>query len=341
MSGAGAWRRAVRALVAACTALAGASGVWAAEPLRLTGRAMGTTWTVTCEVTPAMPRAEVLQEKIAARLEELEAIFSTYRATSELARFNATPDAGWVGVSAELAQVATESGAVHVLTRGAFDPTVAPLLTLWGFGPNGAAERWPDEREIARARARVGYAKLQVRTQPPALRKTDAALAVDFSSMAKGFAADEVSVLLVRLGAAEHLVQLAGDMKSAGARPWRVGVETAGEGGGAVVAIMELKDGAALSTSGNYRNAIVREGRTVGHIVDPRSGRPADSPLAAVSVVASTCARSSALATGLFVLGADAGWALAEEERLAALFQVRGSDGAVRRETAAFRLWRR
>jgi thiamine biosynthesis lipoprotein len=97
-----------------------------------------------------------------------------------------------------------------------------------------------------------------------------------------------------------------------------------------------MLSGDALSTSGDYRNYFRAGGRRYGHILDPRTGEPVAHPLAAVSVIAASCARSSALATALFVLGPDEGWRLAERERIAALFVVRAGHGFVRRMTPEF-----
>ena len=92
----------------------------------------------------------------------------------------------------------------------------------------------------------------------------------------------------------------------------------------------------ALSTSGSYRNFVLIGGRPAGHIIDPRTGAPAASALASVSVVHASCAHSSALATALFVLGPEEGYALAARDNLAGLFIVREGTTLAPRATAAF-----
>jgi FAD:protein FMN transferase len=234
-----------------------------------------------------------------------------------------------------------KSAEVSALTGGAFDVTVDPLVRLWGFGPAGRREVGvPSDAEISAARQQVGWQNLSARPEPPALRRTRPGVTVDFSSMAKGFAADEMSALLAALGCANHFVQVGGDVRTAGvgavANEWRTGIESAVEPG-SVACVVGLA-GQAVSTSGNYRNFIVRESVQYGHIIDPRTGRPASGTLAAVSVIHASCAMSSALATALFVLGADAGFELAQREGLACLFTMRGADGirTIRRMTSEF-----
>jgi thiamine biosynthesis lipoprotein len=157
--------------------------------------------------------------------------------------------------------------------------------------------------------------------------------------MAKGFAADTVSELLSQLGLPNHLLQIGGDVKSDGAsvesNGWRTGIETPLAETRMIARVIALRD-EALSTSGDYRNFYEHGGRRYGHIIDPRTGSPVSSSLASVSVVHASAAMSSALATALFVLGPEAGLRLAQEQRLACLFQVRLGSEIVQRASAEF-----
>lgn len=320
----------------------------AAEPatITLTGRAMGTTWSAKFlqPAPPAAPLAHAtVSTQISARLEALETIFSTYRPTSELSRFNISATTDWQPASPELSRVAVASRELSALTGGAFDATVAPLVDLWGFGPQRrTSQPIPSPAEITAARARVDYHRLSARLSPPALRKDLPSLAADFSSLAKGFASDELSALLTSLGADNHLVQIGGDIKTSGAPApavgWRTMIVSPDAPSVSQPAALVLLRGDALSTSGDAQNFFTVAGRRYGHVIDPRTGEPATGPLASVSVIAPTCAQSSSLATALFVLGAEAGFRFAIEQNLAALFVVREhSNGALlHRPTPAF-----
>lgn len=316
----------------------------AAEPVMITGRAMGTTWSVKF-IQPAVPLTpETIDRSVAERLEQLEQLFSTYRPQSALSRFNATPSTEWIPVAPELARVAEESRQISERTDGAFDVTVLPLVQLWGFGSMRRADSVPAPNEIALARARVDWRRLETRTTPCALRKSEPDVTVDFSSMAKGFSADEIGFLLTRLGSPNHLVQIGGDVKAGGIGPegkgWRVAIENPSGNSTSSAHVVVLRD-MALSTSGDYRNSFVVERRRYGHIIDPRRGEPVAGPLAAVSVVHGSCATSSAWATALFVLGADNGFRLVEAERLACLFQERDAAETSLRATPEFERWRK
>lgn len=322
----------------------------AAEPasITLTGRAMGTAWSAKFlqPVPPAAPLAPpAVSAQISARLEALETIFSTYRPTSELSRFNTTATTDWQPVSAELARVAVASHELSALTAGAFDATVAPLIHLWGFGPQRrTGQPLPTSAEITAARARVDYRRLAVRLSPPALHKDLPSLAADFSSLAKGFASDELSALLTSLGATHHLVQIGGDIKTSGAPApatgWRTMIESPLTSSNSQPAALVLLHGEALSTSGDTHNFFTVADRRYGHVIDPRTGEPVNGPLASVSVIAPTCAQSSSLATALFVLGAEAGYRFAIEQNLAALFLVRHGDSLEPHATPRFATYR-
>lgn len=316
--------------LAAVMAVAAAFSSDAAEVITLTGRAMGTTWVA--KIQPSVANAcdtDALRERIAAKLESLEQQLSTWRPQSDLSRFNATTHTEWFPVPPELAAVAAEALRIAALTGGAFDPTVAPLVHLWGFGPEGRTDKAPSPAAISAARNRVDWRALEVRASPPALRRTRPGITADFSSTAKGFAADAVSALLAAEGASRHLVQVGGDVRAGAAtdgRPgWPIAIEQPHNDERGIACVVPLAN-QAVSTSGNYRSFFQANERRHGHIVDPRTGQPVDGELAAVSVVQDSGATSSSLATGLFVLGPEAGLRLARELHLPALFIARRGD---------------
>ena len=311
----------------------------ASEVVALSGRAMGTTWSVKF-VQPNQPLSrEDVKSAVAGRLEQLEQIFSTYRPQSALSRFNAATHTAWIPVAAEMAEVADTSRRISELTDGAYDVTIHPLVQLWGFASQHRSNSLPSAAKIASARALVDWRRLEVQLSPPALRKTQPQLRVDFSSIAKGFSADVLGELLVQLGAPNHFVQIGGDIKTrgtpAGAAGWPAAIERPDADAPEIARVLTL-NGHALSTSGDYRNYFRIGKRRFGHIIDPRTGEPVSNSLAAVSVVHASCAHSSALATALFVLGADEGFRLATREGLACLFFVRSDGGVMQRATPAF-----
>lgn len=321
---------AASALLAFCVgALAGGCGFEAVG-----GSAMGTTYGVQANCPRGLPR-----QRIAAALEEVNGLMSTYDSDSELSRFNRAPIGVAVPVSDALAEVASAAQRVASETGGAFDATSLPLVALWGFGPRPATDA-PDEARLRAARAKVGFSRLEVSTQPPTLRKRDA-VTLDLSAIAKGYAVDRIADVLAKSACGAYLIELGGELRAFGAAPdggpWRLGIDAPGEAFDGGLAPILLIRNAAVATSGDYRQfrapspdeqrLLPPHQQRISHVVDPRSGLPVAHAVAAVTVVAESAMLADAYATALLVLGAEAGGDFAEQHGLAALFVERTGDG--------------
>lgn len=311
----------------------------AAELVTFAGRTMGTVYSVKFLQPATLVAVEQARQEVGAVLDRLEWAMSTYREDSEVCRFGAYRGGDWFPVSADTARVVTESLRVSEMTGGAFDVTVDPLVRLWGFGPRRETGEPPPEPAITEARRKVDWRKLQARLDPPALRRTSPEISVDLSAIAKGYAADAVAGCLEKLGAMSYLVAIGGELKARGhspqGRPWRAGIDKPLDDGRAIQNVVELKD-KAISTSGDYRNFFTDAGHRYSHVVDPRTGRPVTHNLASVTIVQESSARADALATGLMVLGPDAGYSLAVKRGWACLFIMRTDTGFTEKVTPAF-----
>jgi hypothetical protein len=165
-----------------------------ADPFAFGGPTMGTTYHVRLVAAESAVDLPQLKKHIESLLAEIDRQMSTYRDDSELSRFNRAPAGKWFVVSRSTARVVAAAQEISRKTDGALDVTVAPLVRLWHFGPTepgsaGAAFTPPPDAAVQSALALVGYEKLEVRRDPPALRKHAAGLEVDLSSIAPGYAA--------------------------------------------------------------------------------------------------------------------------------------------------------
>lgn len=302
---------------------------------------MGTTWAVRVVTTDPWPRAgrDRVGADIQAALDDVESKMSHYDPSSELSRFNRERTTRPFPVSADTFEVFRRARGLSEVTAGALDVTVAPLVNAWGFGPVEPEPFPPDPGRLSRAREHVGYAGIELDAAESTLRKTDPAIEADLSAVAKGYGVDRVAAALRGAGLRRYLVEVGGEIVAAGTNhldgPWRIGIESPAAAGG-IHRVVPLSDG-ALATSGDYRNRREVEGGWVSHTIDPRTGRPVEHRLASVSVIADRCVVADGLATALEVLGPEDGYALAVERGWAALFLVRGEDGAIaERATPAF-----
>lgn len=324
-----------------------AGSAWLVEQGRatLSGPTMGTAFNVVLAGERfEMDELASLQAAIDAELEAVNAEMSTYRADSELSRFNAGPANEPFAASPHVLEVVALAKQVSEQSGGAFDVTVGPLVDAWGFGPGDRNNlRVLKDAEIAELRAIIGDDKLTIDRSSQTLRKSVAGLRVDLSAIAKGHGSDRVAAVIDAAGWTNYMVEIGGEVWARGSSPsgdaWKVGIErpTADAAGSRVVqAIMRVTD-VGVATSGDYRNYWERDGVRYSHTIDPRTGRPIAHRLASVTVIhPESAALADAWATALNVLGPDEGLALAEQLGLAAYFLVRTDEGFATRSTAAF-----
>jgi len=307
--------------------------------VELSGATMGTFYSVKVVGMPAELKKKALLAQIEEKLNAINAQMSTYDRESELSRFNTSRSTDWVETSTELATVVREARHVSELTGGAFDVTVAPLVDLWGFGPDDRQDRVPSPGEIAAMAARIGYTHVKARGSPPAIRKDLPDLHIDLSAIAKGYAVDQITELLESRGIANYLVEIGGELRGRGhndtGNRWRIGIEQPAFGSRDVHTVITIND-VGVATSGDYRNYFEQDGVRYSHTINPRTGRPVTHTLASVTVIGYSTAEADALATGLMVLGPEEGFQLAEREGIAACFIVRTADGFSDRQTLAF-----
>jgi thiamine biosynthesis lipoprotein len=311
--------------------------------LVLSGPTMGTTYTVKVTAPPASVDGARLRKIIEEVLAQIDASMSGYRADSEVARFNASASTEWHEVSAELAMVVQNALDISEQSGGAFDITVAPLVAAWGFGPAGRPLVLPSAEQIAQAGASVGYRKLHVRLDPPALRKDVAELSIDLNGIAPGFAVDRLADRLLALRVESFMIDIGGEIRARGrsgrGEPWHIAVEHPGDTRRTPYAGVWL-DGASVSTSGEYRDYYERDGRRYSHTIDPRTARPLERAVGSVVVIAPSTALADGWATALNVLGPRDGLALAAKEHMPVLFIERDGDGWRSASTPEFEPYR-
>jgi len=305
----------------------------------IVGSTMGTYFRVTLYARPLGLTDETVQAAVEDPLARVDALMSTYREDSEVSRFNRSRETDWFPVSSETAVVVAEALRVFEESEGAFDITVGPLVDLWGFGPSAGTDQIPRPEKIAGLLESIGSRHLQVRLNPPALKKDLGTLQIDLSGIAKGFAVDAIAEELEDLGIANYLVDVGGEMRAGGEKgngqPWKIAIERPTAGQRSIQSTLALQD-RALATSGDYRNYFEVEGRRYSHEIDPRKGQPIQHPLVSVSVLDSSCMRADAWATALIILGPVEGQALAEKAGLPTVLIIREGADFREIETAGF-----
>lgn len=308
--------------------------------LVITGRTMGTTYTLKTIPTPSpsMPfDQKALESDINYLLAEVNRQMSTYQKDSEISRFNASGSTDWFPISSDFARVTGSAVRISNESKGAFDITVAPLVNLWGFGPQKRETIIPDDREIKEKKSLVGYQNLSLRMKPPAIRKSTPGVSCDLSAIAKGFGVDKIALYLEAKGFDHYMVEIGGEVRTKGVNSlgekWRIGLRSP-EGNG-FKKIIQLS-GSAMATSGDYANYHEIDGIRYSHTIDPRTGRPIRHRLASISVIQPSCMMADALATAINVMGPDAGYDFAYQHHLPVYMIIRGRDGFIEKMSPEF-----
>lgn len=306
-----------------CMLLAGCART--PQELVLSGPTMGTTYSVKVAAPPAGIHANVVRVAVDEVLERIDRDMSGYRDDSTISRFNASASTEWFEVSDDLVKVVGAALKVSEQSQGALDISVAPLVNLWGMGPAGERAQLPSDDEIQQVQARVGYRRLQVREQSPALRKGLPELTVDLNAVAPGYAVDLLAARLSSMGVVNFMIDIGGEVRARGrnarGESWRIAVERPVDAQPEPYAIVQL-DNMSITTSGEYRHYVMRDGHRYSHTIDPRTGRPVEHTLASVVVISATSLEADAWATAFNVLGAQAGYALAAQREMPVMFIV-------------------
>ncbi|MBQ0719444.1 MAG: FAD:protein FMN transferase [Gammaproteobacteria bacterium] len=304
--------------------------------LSFSGQTMGTSYHITV-VTDAGRFPDGVEDAVAGLLDRLDQSMSTYKPDSELNKLNRLGVGEEMTLSADLWQVLQGAQHIHALTLGAFDPTVGPLVDLWGFGPQDTGDKVPSEAEIQALMASVDLGQLHLASDNKVIKR--AAINLDLSAIAKGYAAQQVAALLSIRGFSNYLVEVGGELQLAGhnrkGSPWRIAIEAPSPLQGGVERVIALTD-IGVATSGDYRNYFEREGVRYSHTIDPRTGKPISHNLASVTVLADTAAVADALATAFMVMGADKTLELAGQRDIPVYLLVKTVDGFQASHSDAF-----
>ncbi|MDE7396683.1 MAG: FAD:protein FMN transferase [Muribaculum sp.] len=271
-----------------------------------------------------------LDDSIMAVMQHVDDVLSPFNTASLVSRINNNETAQTDELFRAVFRCSQD---INRISDGAYDPTLGPVIDLWGFGPAGLRTKTPTSEQLDSALMSVGIADCALDSTGILIKKSPSTR-FDFSSIAKGFGCDLVADLLSRNGVENYIVEIGGEVvvkgKSPRNAPWRVMVDAPiGENDTIVhdgIAVVKLTEG-ALATSGDYRNFhIMDDGVNATHIINPATGMPAHSEILSVTILAPDCMVADALATACSVLSVDSAKAMIDTiENVEALFVTRDS----------------
>ena len=267
--------------------------------------------------------ARVFQDEVLEWVAWFEARYSRFIPDSLISKINAAAGEHWVEIDAETEAIFGLCQELPVFlgaTKGVFDPTALPLIRLW----NWKAERpvVPEDQPIQKARALVGWTKVQRR--PGGVFLPLPGMMIDLGGIGKEYAVDRVLTMLGCNAGSRIFWWISGRMQRARGQspekaPWRIGLEDPRQPGSCWTSVLVTDH--AVATSGNYLRNFVVGGRRYGHIIDPRSGYPADNDALSASIIAPHCTFAGIVSTAAIVLG--------PREGLQMMSYFQGIEGAI------------
>ena len=267
----------------------------------ITGQTMGT---ISYIVKFRSMEESVTKYNIDSLLIAFNQSLSTYIPTSEISIFNKEDTLYYE--SDMFYPVLESSTQVYNNTEGAYDPTIAPLVNIWGFGPNGRPET-PDSAAVDSMLQLVDFTRIKY-DRNAAVKPSE--ITIDFSAIAKGYAVDLVGEYLEKYKVENYMVEIGGEVRTKGLNDkeeiWSIGIDDplVEINERKLMAIVSLAD-KSMATSGNYRNYYEVDGKTVAHIIDPRTGYNNFQSILSATVFSASCMEADAYATAFMVMGMD------------------------------------
>ncbi|TAL22740.1 MAG: FAD:protein FMN transferase [Nitrospirae bacterium] len=257
--------------------------------------------------------AEAAIDRAFSEIEKIDGLLNFFSDKSEISKINKNAAVKAVKVSPETFEVIEKAIHASEKTNGAFDITIGPVISLWDFHK----KIMPVDKAIKERLSLINYKNIKLDRKLHAVFLNKQGMLIDPGGIAKGYAADRAVEVMKKSGIKSGLVSIAGDIKAFGLRPdgkpWKIGIRNPRQKNkdDEIMATVDLSD-MAISTSGDYERYFIADGKRYHHILNPKTGYPADG-IMSVSVIAKEGAITDPFSTGIFILGPGKGIKLLEE----------------------------
>jgi len=278
-----------------------------------------------CTITVVTTSEEKAREAIEAgfgEIQKLDTLLNNFEPDSEISAISKKAGIKAVHVSKETLDLMQKTMGISEVTGGAFDPTIGPVYKLWKFSGRPANPSMPHQDAIKNTLKLVDFKKIKIDVTGSEIYLQEKDMELDLGGIAKGYAADSAVEAIRAKGVRAALVAIAGDIRGYGlsttGNPWKVGIQNprpedpdSERPWEDIFATLYLKD-SAISTAGDYQRFFIKDGKRYHHIIDPKTGYPAESGLISVSVISPEGYISDGIDTSILILGAEKGMKLLE-----------------------------
>lgn len=259
-----------------------------------------------CTVNLFEDGTKSLYQKIFSRLTQIENEFSTNIPSSDISRINQCAGKESVKVSDDVIFVLSKALYYAEISEGAFDPTVGPLVKLWGI--NTDSEKVPTQQEIDETLKLINYKEVSIEGNCVRLHRHN--MALDLGGIAKGFAADEIVKILKEKNVKKAVIDLGGNIyiygkKDTNSTPWNIAIKDPVEPESAPALAVKFIENTTVVTSGIYERYFISEGKQFHHILSTSNGYPTESNLLSTTIISDCSMEADALSTISFILGPE------------------------------------
>lgn len=266
-----------------------------------------------CTITLFEQGKDSVYRDIFSRLREIENLMSVNIPSSDVSRINATAGVKPVQVHDDVFIVIERAIYYAQLSGGAFDPSVGPLVSLWGIGSNNA--KVPSPAEIDKVLPLINWQDIELDPQTKSVYLKNNGMALDLGAIAKGYAADEAAAMIKKTTVERAIIDLGGNILILGEKKdkslWKVGVQDPYGSRGSYIGILQITEKTVV-TSGVYERFFEEGGTRYHHIFSPSNGFPVNNGFLSVIIITNNSMNADALSTAVFVLGYEKGRKLVE-----------------------------
>ena len=279
------------------------------EPVERTFYSLGTI----IQLKVAGKHAEKAIDEAVAKLNDIDDKMSAFKNHSDISNINNNSGEDFQVVSEETFSLIKTSIKYSKLTEGAFDPTIRPLVNLWGIGTD--FENVPSQEEIDEKLRLVNYKNIILDNDNNSIKLIYKNQSLDLGGIAKGYATDVVKDIFLKHNIKSAILDLGGNIYVLGNKtdgtPWKVGIQDPFASRGNFIGVLNVKNKSVV-TSGYYEKYFIEDGKTYHHIIDPLTGYPSDSNIISATIISDNSIDGDGLSTGVYIMGLEKATKLVE-----------------------------
>ena len=302
----------------------------------ISGKTFGTYYNIKIRTTE---KNRELPLKIKKELDNINMEMSVFEPDSEINRINTLQTQQKIDISRHMSELLVATKKIYQSTYGHFDPTVAPLVELWGFGTS-KQNTAPTPEQIQNTLQHIGFNKIQLSNNNQTLSKSNGNVTLNLSAIAKGYAVDRLANLLQQEGHQNFVIEIGGEVYTSGTKSenisgWNIGIaqpirDNYNVENAAVIRLSNM----AVATSGDYKNYYYKDNKRYSHTISPHNGYPVAHNLASVTVFDKSCMIADAIATGMMAMGESKALYYANQNKIPAILFVRDNNNEIRMFTS-------